>query len=131
MYDVTASVQTAGRSSKNVPVCVIQAATQLLHSFSVVPVFCSPHSRFRNFKFLSVSRDQVNKSVVGKPQSSVCNCMISPADGAVAVVQSILLPGRAFDYLFVFREFVSEVALIEISNDNNRRICIISPTLHS
>ena len=46
--------------------------------------------------------------------------LISTSYCGVAVIQNVLLPGRAFNKLSVFGEFMREVSLVKVAEDNNK-----------
>ena len=52
-------------------------------------------------------------------QCSTGDGVKSIPDCGVTVIQNILLSGRAFNKLSIFRKFVSEVSFVKVTKDNN------------
>ena len=69
-----------------------------------------------------VSKNQVNHDVVGVAQCSTGDGVISISDCSVTVIQNIFLSSRAFNKLFIFRKFMSEVSFVKVTKDNNYRV---------
>ena len=57
--------------------------------------------------------------MVRETHCGVEDSMISSADCSITMIQYGLLSGRAFNELFVFRKFVTEVSFVKITKDNN------------
>ena len=61
----------------------------------------------------------MDHDVVRVSQCSPGDGMIGTANCGVAVIQNVLLSGRAFNKLFVFGEFAGEISLVKVAEDNN------------
>ena len=61
----------------------------------------------------------MDHDVVRESQCSAGDGVIGSAYCGVAVIQNVLLSGRAFNKLFVFGEFAGEISLVKVAEDNN------------
>ena len=57
--------------------------------------------------------------MVREAQCDAGDSVISSADCSVTMIQYVLLSGQAFNKLFLFRKFVTEVSFVKITKDNN------------
>ena len=61
----------------------------------------------------------MNHGVVRVAQCSARDGVIGSLDGCVTVIQYVPLSGGAFNKLFIFWEFVAEVAFVKVTKNNN------------
>ena len=115
MYDI---IQTLSSSPKHIPVSTVQTRLKFLLSFTAPLPEC-PHYRLTQLEFLPVCRNQVDHGVVRVAQCGAGDGVIGSLDGGVTVIQNIPLSGGAFNKLFVFWEFVAEVAFVKVTKNNN------------
>ena len=60
----------------------------------------------------------MDHDVVRESQCSAGDGVVGTAYCGVAVIQNVLLSGRAFNKLFVFGEFAGEISLVKVAEDN-------------